>query len=452
MSKSGSAESELKQKLSCEQSPPSHRRYRERPSRQPAHRMPRPGSAKAPQLWLDRYERVRPIRARAGFHVVSAVRARDREMCVVICPGAEADDDHVAEAFAEIERCHALLDHALIPKVSARGVANGRPYLELACDAVADGVSVRRLFAEARQGVTLESLKGLFSGLGDAMRAAHAVVDPRTGRPLCLGRLSHGNLLFAESGRVFLVGYGRNFPVERDDGQPDSEVIPFQAPEIALGGFPSPSADRFALFQLMLSFLPIVDVERLAAERPHAVDLGTFERSWSLDDGVLAAPAAPCGAGADASRERATGPGEPVASGFTSCLAGLLEHAAPLLGGEARMLGQPSVTLGLEVSYIVTSDGVQHPLGHAHWRIVTALVERHRTAPGATLTIQDLVEAGWPGERPIAEAGANRVYVALTHLRRMGMRDVIERCTDGYRIAAHASIRLSVRGGPQSPA
>jgi hypothetical protein len=398
---------------------------------------------------------VRPIRAHAGFHVVSAVRARDGEMCVVITPGTDADAARVAEALADIDRCHALLDHALIPKVSARGIVNGRPYLELACNAVVDGMSVRRLFAEARQGVTLESLKGLFSSLSEAMLAAQAVVDPRSGRPLCLGRLSYGNLLFAESGRFFLVGYGRNFPVERDDGRPDSEVISFQAPEISLGGFPSPSADRFALLQLMLSFLPIIDVERLAAERPRTGDLGTIERLRWLEDDALAAPASLSGAGevgGGADRGRAMGSGEPDPGGFTSCIACLLRHPAQRLGGEALPHGPPSVLLGLEVSYIVTSDGVQHPLGHALRRIVTALVERHRTAPGATLTLQELVEAGWPGERPIAEAGANRVYVALTHLRRMGMRDIIERCTDGYRISARASIRCSVRGGGQPPA
>ncbi len=53
---------------------------------------------------------------------------------------------------------------------------------------------------------------------------------------------------------------------------------------------------------------------------------------------------------------------------------------------------------------------------------MTALIERNREAPGASLTVQDLLEAGWPGERPMAEAGANRVYVALTKLRRMGLR------------------------------
>jgi len=35
------------------------------------------------------------------------------------------------------------------------------------------------------------------------------------------------------------------------------------------------------------------------------------------------------------------------------------------------------------------------------------------------------------------------VYVALTHLRRMGLRNVIERSKGGYRLAPNAAFRLS---------
>ena len=46
-------------------------------------------------------------------------------------------------------------------------------------------------------------------------------------------------------------------------------------------------------------------------------------------------------------------------------------------------------------------------------------------------TLQELLQRGWPGEQVTVEAGANRVYVALAQLRRLGMRDVIERCEHG---------------------
>ena len=48
----------------------------------------------------------------------------------------------------------------------------------------------------------------------------------------------------------------------------------------------------------------------------------------------------------------------------------------------------------------------------------------------------ELLRAGWPGERVVARAGANRVYNALATLRSIGLRDVIERVDSGYRIRA----------------
>jgi hypothetical protein len=99
------------------------------------------------------------------------------------------------------------------------------------------------------------------------------------------------------------------------------------------------------------------------------------------------------------------------------------------------------VVLGAEVSWVQAPDGVKHPLGHALRRIVTALADLHRRAPGAVFTLTDLVEIGWPGERLIREAKANRVYVALAQLRQMGMRDIIEHREGGYRFAPHAVIR-----------
>jgi transcriptional regulator of acetoin/glycerol metabolism len=64
--------------------------------------------------------------------------------------------------------------------------------------------------------------------------------------------------------------------------------------------------------------------------------------------------------------------------------------------------------------------------------ILAALAEAHRVEPGRALSVTDLVAAGWPGERVLPRAGASRVYVSITSLRKMGLRDAIERSADGY--------------------
>ena len=53
-------------------------------------------------------------------------------------------------------------------------------------------------------------------------------------------------------------------------------------------------------------------------------------------------------------------------------------------------------------------------------------------SPSTPLTVDDLLAAGWPGERVLRDAGASRVYVALGTLRKLGLRDVIISRDGGY--------------------
>ena len=64
--------------------------------------------------------------------------------------------------------------------------------------------------------------------------------------------------------------------------------------------------------------------------------------------------------------------------------------------------------------------------------ILVRLVQEHRQSPGAGLSLDQLLEAGWPGERVMPSAGANRVYVALTTLRKLGLRKVLLSQEGGY--------------------
>jgi hypothetical protein len=112
----------------------------------------------------------------------------------------------------------------------------------------------------------------------------------------------------------------------------------------------------------------------------------------------------------------------------------------PLGPGSARP-GQPTVEIGYEPSWVSGPDGTRYRLAEAYGRIIAAFLDLHGRAPEAVLTTDDLLAAGWPNERPLAASGANRVYVALAHLRRMGLRHVIERCGNGYRFAPAAVIK-----------
>jgi hypothetical protein len=45
-----------------------------------------------------------------------------------------------------------------------------------------------------------------------------------------------------------------------------------------------------------------------------------------------------------------------------------------------------------------------------------------------------LIQHAWPGERFNAEVHGNRLHVALSTLRGLGLRELLERTAHGYRI------------------
>lgn len=64
--------------------------------------------------------------------------------------------------------------------------------------------------------------------------------------------------------------------------------------------------------------------------------------------------------------------------------------------------------------------------------IVARLAERRLDAPGMPTPWEGLLEAGWPGERVIPSAGAHRVRVAVSTLRKLGLRSVLLTVDEGY--------------------
>lgn len=76
-------------------------------------------------------------------------------------------------------------------------------------------------------------------------------------------------------------------------------------------------------------------------------------------------------------------------------------------------------------------------------RILRTLVQQQAKSPDETVAIDTLVEAGWPGEKLLGDSGNNRLYVAVATLRKLGLRDGVERREGGYRLAPHWIIQIS---------
>jgi hypothetical protein len=399
--------------------------------------------------FFDHYLDPMPIRARGAFQLVAVRRAADAQGAVLVLPGEKADASLVAAAFEEIERTHAVLDHPGIPRVTRRGEARKTPYLELACDATVDAIEVIRLLADSDEKIPYAAADAFIAGLREALQAAHAAESPRGGS-VCIGRISPGNILYSKRGSTWIVGFGRNFPVEKADGSIDGSTNFFQAPELATGGASSPAGDFVALLLFMRSVMAYVDMSGTVGHvlrgevRPS--DGPLIEALLWMEQNVIGQVPGRRATIAEAiavgNRIRALVGSKPDAAGFAAFIAQLLEQSDSCGRlDHAEPPGFRTLLIGPDAAWVAGPDGQRQRLGRAHRKILLALVDRYEAGSGELLTMWDLLEAGWPGEHPIAEAGANRVYVALAHLRRLGLRDIIERTDEGYQLAPRAVVR-----------
>jgi len=64
--------------------------------------------------------------------------------------------------------------------------------------------------------------------------------------------------------------------------------------------------------------------------------------------------------------------------------------------------------------------------------LLLELVATRTAFPGTAASVSSLVAAGWPGEKMIERAGVARLYVALSALRNLGLRDLLLSRRDGY--------------------
>lgn len=75
-----------------------------------------------------------------------------------------------------------------------------------------------------------------------------------------------------------------------------------------------------------------------------------------------------------------------------------------------------------------------------HRRLLQALVEQLLVAPGVGLSLEQLIEVGWPGEEASPAKEVNRVYKAIGSLRRAGLEERLLRHADGYLLCPSLSV------------
>lgn len=134
---------------------------------------------------------------------------------------------------------------------------------------------------------------------------------------------------------------------------------------------------------------------------------------------------------------------DPIALGVLRLFEAFLDAAVdPALDSS---FGQRVLVVGPHARWFTAPDGGTCDLTRRDVlrRLFLRLVEQHRAAPTEGLTLEALREAGWPSERMIESAATNRIHVALTELRRRGLRRCLIRDHDRYLLDPALRVVLS---------
>jgi hypothetical protein len=83
-----------------------------------------------------------------------------------------------------------------------------------------------------------------------------------------------------------------------------------------------------------------------------------------------------------------------------------------------------------------TSDPVSLERRRPLARILEHLAHARQTRPGVAVSWEELQKAAWPGDKMLAADGAHRVRVAVSTLRKLGLRAVLLTDGDGYLLDA----------------
>lgn len=112
------------------------------------------------------------------------------------------------------------------------------------------------------------------------------------------------------------------------------------------------------------------------------------------------------------------------------------------LAGPAAVAPPPQTSASRGGALIVAPDGrwcrlpdgreLTFQRARAQRLMLLRLLDERLRAPGRALTVEALFEGGWPGERAGAEAAHNRVYVAVSRLRKLGFQGLLLSRDDGF--------------------
>ncbi|MFW5739789.1 MAG: hypothetical protein ACOC1F_05425, partial [Myxococcota bacterium] len=112
-----------------------------------------------------------------------------------------------------------------------------------------------------------------------------------------------------------------------------------------------------------------------------------------------------------------------------------MTHTPAAIPNDALAVGQHGGWFRMPGGEVVSLER-RRPLARLLARLVQARCEERDEA----LSWDALQKAGWPGERIMATAGAHRVRVGISTLRKLGLRDAVQTTPDGYKLSSALAV------------
>lgn len=393
-------------------------------------------------VWLDRFVDPRPISAEGAFRITAARDGRSGRAVVVVTAKPGSDPERSARALEAFFEAHRQEIHPVVARaVEHASEARSGPFVVLDCPARFDLTHLLSLSRKTAMRATHGGADGFISTLRMGMMAASE--NPSVGP---LGTIGYPNVLFAADGRFWLIGFGHNVAIADENGRVGGPTAIFQAPEVAVGLPATASSDYVALILFMRSLMPFIEFAptflRILTGCSLAEDYELIQKVRWFDRELL-------GARADmrASVQEALAVSERIrellgvtmdVDAFRAQVRSALERAGEEVAREAS-----EWRVGPGAAWVETANGARTAVPSRYLaRIVLALAEHRVHEPGGCLSTGALVEAGWPGERMTARAGMNRVYVAVSQLRKLVFGRDLESHDGGYRLSPAVRVTL----------
>lgn len=409
-----------------------------------------PAELPASQDWKSRFSASFPIRRKGALHTYSCLEIATQAPRVALFRAPDADTSRSRDVIGDIARLHRELDHPLIPKLAKITSVRGEEVLLFDCDAVTDMEAVINHWAERRPPqLQYDASIGMTATLLDVLEHAHARSDPASGRPICMGGMRWRDILVARDGTWWFT-FGRNH---------HPEIGVQFAPEVAAGAAPNPGADLYAMQMLLRTAIPYVQVpqDMMLAFRNEATPETNAWFRW-IDEHLLA--------GKPELRPKSVAEMRPQneahwkhmgvrpdAAALRTYLANLVREIA---GAGEALEPSPDSTVSphsdsahggcLRVSsdgrWFTTPDGKRVDISRrgALRRIVATLAAHRVHDPGRASSVDELVAVGWPNQKLLPHSATNRLYVAVSTLRGLGIG--VQRRDDGYLLPPSLPVEL----------